>query len=377
MLFNEVIGQYEAKQMARQMVGSGRLPHAILLFGPPGGGGLALALAFAQFVLCTDRRADDACGVCANCLRASRFIHPDLHFSFPVTGANVTSDDHLPAWRAAIAQNPYLEVNDWLQGIGADNKQGNINKDECHRIIHKLSLKSFEDNHKILLMWLPEYLGKEGNRLLKLVEEPPENTLFLLVSENTELILPTILSRCQLIRVPRFTDEELAGGLEARGHTGDTITIARLADGNFNEALKLAGQQESDNSRLFIDWLRKCFRGNGVEMVNWVEKLSALGRENQKNFLLYGLHFLREYLALKFTGESTVRLRGEELSTAGKMTDIIGLDQLEQLAHLFSACAYHIERNANPKVLFLDASIQVNQILKRKAPAAGVHEIMR
>ncbi|MCB0608050.1 MAG: hypothetical protein H6562_01465 [Lewinellaceae bacterium] len=374
MLFSEVIGQREAKQLARQMVEGDRLPHAVLLYGSPGGGSLALALAFAQYVLCTDRRPDDACGECANCRRSSRMIHPDLHFSFPVTGANVTSDDHLVQWRAALAQNPYLEVNDWLQLIGAENKQGNINKEECNRIIHKLSLKSFEDNYKILLMWLPEYLGKEGNRLLKLVEEPPENTLFLMVSENTELILPTILSRCQLIKVPPLSDEAVAGGLQDRGLAAGTEAqaIARLANGNFNEAIQMAARQEGDNAKLFIEWLRKCFRGHGVEMVNWSEKLAALGRENQKNFLLYGLHFLREYLALKFTGESEVRLRGEELSTAGKMIPIIGLEQLEKLTHLFSECVYHIERNAHPKILFLDASIQVNQILKQKTPIAAL-----
>ena len=178
MHFNEVIGQQAVKDDLHQMVASDRLPHALLFLGPGGSGKLALALALAQHVLCEQPVSGEACGHCPECSKVERLIHPDLHFSFPTVGAGVTSDNFLPHWREAILENPYMDVNEWLQRIGAENKQGNINKQECVNIIHKLSLKTYKSNRKILIMWLPEYLGKEGNRLLKLIEEPPDQTLF-------------------------------------------------------------------------------------------------------------------------------------------------------------------------------------------------------
>jgi DNA polymerase-3 subunit delta' len=274
-----------------------------------------------------------------------------------------------------MAENPYLEINDWLQRIGAENKQGNINKEECLNIIKKLSLKTFESPYKVLVMWLPEYLGKEGNRLLKLIEEPPENTVFILVAEQQELILNTILSRCQLVQVPPMDDASLIAGLVARGAASETNAqaIAQLVDGNFNEALALARQEESDHAGLLLDWLRKCYRGQGVDMVDWVENFAGLGRENQKHFLRYGLHFLRELTLMKVMRDQPAfqgkfRLPAKELETAQRLVGVVELDQLELLAQLLTDASYYVERNANPKILFLDVSIQMNQIFKRRQP---------
>ncbi len=373
MTFAEVIGQHKTKEVLLQMLRSDRLPHALLLLGAPACGHLSLALAFAQYLLCEDRQEHDACGKCRHCLKAAKLIHPDLHFSFPTVGSKVVSDQFLPEWRTAMADNPHLEINDWLQRIGAENKQGNINKEECLNIIKKLSLKTFESNYKVLIMWLPEYLGKEGNRLLKLIEEPPENTVFLLVAEQQELILNTILSRCQLVQVPSMDDDSVVAGLVAKGVTTESNaqTIAQLVDGNFNEALALARQEESDHAGLLLDWLRKCYRGQGVDIVQWVENFAGLGRENQKHFLRYALHFLRELTLMKamsgqagFNGK--IRLPGKELETAQRLVSVVELDQLELLSQLFNDTSYYVERNANPKILFLDASIQMNQIFKRR-----------
>lgn len=366
MLFKNVIGQQTAKAQLRRMAESGRIPHALMLLGMPGSGDLALALAFAQYVLCENRSNVDACSTCSSCLKAGRLIHPDLHFSFPTVGANVTSDTLLTDWRAALAENPYLDVNQWLQRIGAENKQGNINKEECVNIIRKLNLKTFEGRYKILILWLPEYLGKEGNRLLKLIEEPPENTLLILVAQNQELILNTILSRCQLVKVSRLSDEEVEEGLSTLKEIPleQARPIAQLADGDFNEALKIAAQPSRDNSKVFLDWMRKCYLGNGVEMANWVENFTGLGRENQKQFLQYALHFMREYMILKTTGNLRVRLLEDELKTAQNLSKIIHFGQIERIVRLFGECAYFIERNANQKLLFLDASIQINKILR-------------
>ena len=282
----------------------------------------------------------------------------------------MTSNQFLDSWREMLHSNPYMDVNQWLQHIGAENKQGNINVEECNSIIKKLSLKTFEAEYKILIMWLPEYLGKEGNRLLKLIEEPPQSTLFLLVAENQERILPTILSRCQLVKINGLSDEEITEGLHHRypDESNDRLTAAaHLSNGNFNEALKLMQQEERDQAGMFLDWLRKCYRGNGVELVSWVEVFAKLGRENQKQFVQYALHFMREYLHLLVNPEGTIRLREKELITAKKLIQVMGLDQVRDIVSLLDDCHYHIERNANPKILFLDASIRINKILKSSA----------
>ncbi|MFQ5446947.1 MAG: hypothetical protein ACE5FF_08435, partial [Saprospiraceae bacterium] len=174
MRFDTITGQHIVKEHLRKMADSGRIPHAIMLLGMPGSGDLPLAVGFAQYVLCENRKEGEACGHCSNCVKAAKFVHPDIHFSFPTVGSKATSDTYLGEWRKGLEENPYLDANEWLQRIGAENKQGNITKDECLQIARKLSLKTFEGRYKILVMWRPEYLGKEGNRLLKLIEEPPE-----------------------------------------------------------------------------------------------------------------------------------------------------------------------------------------------------------
>ena len=350
------------------------MPHALLLLGPRGSGSLPLALAVAQYVLCEQRTTEDACGQCAACQKTAKLIHPDVHFSFPAIGSNATSEAFYSQWRSALEQNPWLDVNDWLQIIGAENKQGNITKEECVNIIRKFSLKTFEARHKILIQWLPEYLGKEGNRLLKLIEEPPENSLFILVAEDTEQILNTILSRCQLVKVPALEDADVVAGLVEK--TGakpeEAAAIAYLANGNFNEALRLSAHKDNDHSALFLDWMRRCYKGDGPEMLDWVERFAKLGREGQKFFIQYALHFLREFLALKITGSGTVRLQTSELETAKRLVNVLGFRQVEQLIRMLSENAYFIERNANPKILFLDACIQANRVMKEKRQEASL-----
>lgn len=368
MLFEDIIGLNKEKVYLKQLVATNRLPHALLFLGPKGCGKLPLAIAFAQYILCENKQNGTACNVCSHCIKASKLIHPDIHFSYPTVGSKVTSDSFLSNWRTAIESNPYMNYNQWMQLIGAENKQGNINKEECVRIIKKLSLKTFEGQYKILILWLPEYLGKEGNRLLKLIEEPPERTLFILVAENQELILNTILSRCQLVKIPRLSDEQVKQGLMDKLSIPEdkALSAAYLADGNFNEALKILEDKQNDNVNLFLDWLRKCYKGNGVELVKWVNQFATLGRENQKQLIDYGLHFLRAFTLLKLTGAEQVRLTKTELETATKLKSVMDISQVEKITHLLTDCHYYIERNANPKVLFLDTSIQMNRILKQK-----------
>ncbi len=397
MVFNDIIGQNRTKSFLLQLAQSERIPHALLFLGPTGSGNLALAVAFAQLLQCENfgktkkeqreslfaegepitnnqqpatsnqqPATEGACGICPACRKAAQFAHPDIHFSFPSVGPNAVSTNFLKEWRTFLSENPYADVNTWLQRLGAENKQGNITKDECNAIIKKLSLKAFEGRYKILVMWLPEYLGKEGNRLLKLIEEPPEQTIFLLAAENQDAILNTILSRCQLVKTDLLSDEEVEKGLmEKRSlHADRARQIAFLAGGDFGAALTVADYPENDDARLLLDWLRKCWRGNAVELVRWTEEFAKLGRENQKQFLHYGLHFLREMMTLIATGNPNLRLRPDELSTAQNMAKVLDFEKIGRLVSLFNDNVYYIERNANPKILFLDTSIQMNKIFK-------------
>ncbi|HNE29993.1 MAG: DNA polymerase III subunit [Saprospiraceae bacterium] len=366
MQFSSVIGQPRTKAFLAQLHAGGRVPHALLFLGATGSGNLALAIAFAQLLQCEQPADGDSCGQCSACRKAAQFAHPDIHFSYPTIGANAVSTDFIKPWRTALAENPYLDANGWLQRIGAENKQGNINKEECNAIIKKLSLKAFEGRYKILLMWLPEYLGKEGNRLLKLIEEPPEQTIFLLVAENQDLILNTILSRCQLVKTDTLTDQDIARGLrEWRGVEGARAQqIVLLADGDFGEALTLADNPANDDARLLLDWLRKCWRGNGPELLRWTDEFARLGRENQKQFLQYGLHFFRELMAITAGSNTPMRLPEEEVVSAQNIAKALNLDKLMQLSALFNDNIYFIERNANPKILVLDTAIRIHRIMK-------------
>jgi DNA polymerase-3 subunit delta' len=359
MIFNDIIGQERTKTFLLQLAQSERVPHALLFLGPTGSGNLALAVAFAQLLQSEPAISNQQSTI-------NPLTHPDIHFSFPTVGTNAVSTDYLKEWRAALSENPYMDANAWLQRLGAENKQGNITKEECNAIIKKLSLKAFEGRYKILVMWLPEYLGKEGNRLLKLIEEPPENTIFLLAAENQDLILNTIVSRCQLVKTGFLSDEEVAEGLrQKRGLDANRARqIAFLADGDFNAALQIADHPDNDDARLLLDWLRKCWRGNGAELMKWTEEFAKLGRENQKQFLHYGLHFLREMMALVATGNPNLRLQPEELATAQNMAKVLDFEKITQIVGLFNDNIYYVERNANPKILFLDTSIQMNRIMK-------------
>src|SRR5579872_3918083 len=244
-MFKNVIGQSQVKQHLVELVQSNRLSHALLFLGPEGSGALPMALAFAQYVVCENKTDEDACGVCPSCAKAKQLVHPDIHFTYPVipkkAGDKPVSSDYGAEWREFIHQYPYGNAYDWLQFIGAENKQGNITAQECNDIIHKLSLKSFESGYKILIMWMPEYLGNEGNKLLKLIEEPPANTLFLLVAETESLILQTILSRTQLVKVPLPETADIEKALMEKSGLEQTRArqIAVLSEGNYHEALQL------------------------------------------------------------------------------------------------------------------------------------------
>lgn len=374
MLFSNIIGQENIRQQLIQAVQQNRLSHAMLLLAPEGAGGLPLALAFTQYLVCENKQEHDACGQCSACVKASQYIHPDIHFSYPVIprkpGDKPLSTDYAAEWREFIGTHPYGNAYDWLQFIGAENKQGNITANECHDIIRKLSLKSFESQYKILLMWMPEYLGNEGNRLLKLIEEPPANTLFILVAENQEQILATILSRTHLIRVNPLPKEVLVDALvnRAKAAPAKARQAATIAMGNYREAMTLLQNAEDDYHELLRNWLNYIFTGNRPALQAWVEQMAStkIGRENQKQFLRYFINLLEHSLRLQFLDKQQLAFSEEEMDFAAKLNKLANLRQMESIMELLDNACYYIERNANAKLLFHALSIHLQYIFRNK-----------
>ena len=378
MQFKEIVGQAAVKQRLINSVKENRVSHAQLFLGPEGSGALPLAVAYAQYVSCEDKQADDSCGVCSSCRKYQKLMHPDLHFSYPFFAKH--KDDNaltfIEQWREAFLANPYLNLDGWRGYLDAENKQSNINIAECHQIIKKLSFKPFESEYKILILWLPEYLDKAGNALLKIIEEPQPNTLFLLVAQNQDQILNTILSRTQLIKVPCLNYDDVKEYLIDNGQPKALAEqAAYLSNGNLTEAIQIL-QQDTDNYHAqFVQWLRICFGNKGSEAMKMVDALAKLGRENQKNFLRYGISFLRECCLLQAGVENLVHLPADELETAKKMATVIPVDYAEAISAELEKAHYHIERNANPKILFLDVSLQIIKILFFKTIPRGTQYI--
>ena len=391
MVFAEVAGQSEIKNKLTEMVQQNRLSHALLFLGREGSGALPLALAFAQFVVCekvtemfyggspysdNGPLLSDACGKCSACNRAVALVHPDIHFSYPVipkkSGDKPLSTDYAAEWREFIRQSPYGNLYDWLQSLHAENKQGNITAEECNDIIRKLSLKTFESRFKVLVMWMPEMLGKEGNKLLKLIEEPPPNTLFLLVAENESLILPTILSRCQLVKIPALTDEDIARALQSRAGVNpeQSRQIAAICEGNYREALQQLNHAGDDWQHLVREWLNAVLKNGPISLVKWIEEISKQGREKQKQFLRYFNHLLEQSVRIRILGENSEwasRLPVSEKDFILRINKMASLEQQEALAEELDKAAYYIERNANAKILFHALSLKLFHILRDKA----------
>jgi DNA polymerase-3 subunit delta' len=393
MLLKEVIGQQKLKQQLVEMVQHQRLSHALLFVGPEGAGALPLAIAFAQYIVSLPNNEKEASadlfGAAASVQepktytpdeietlpayhRASQLMHPDLHFSFPsITpekgGKKNISANFIEEWRSFINGYPYGNVFDWLQSINAENKQGNISADECAEIIKKLSFKSFESAYKVLVMWMPEYLGKEGNKLLKLIEEPPDNTIFLLVAASEENILPTILSRCQYIKVPRLTSAEIEEALikKAQLDPEKAAQIAAISDGNYREALHLIQHSDADHLSQIREWLNAILKGGPLAQLKWVDEMSKMGREPQKQFLKYFNHLLEQSIRLKVLGNE-LALDPSLKDFALRINKIAGVGQMEALIEQIDKSVYHIERNANPKMLFMALGIKFYHIIQNK-----------
>ncbi|HMO61323.1 MAG TPA: hypothetical protein PKC39_00790 [Ferruginibacter sp.] len=398
MQFEKIIGQKNIKKQLVQLVQENRLGHALLFLGNDGTGALPLAIALAQYLVCEKTRAEqapaapslfeapepastiavpltDACGNCPACHKASQLIHPDIHFSYPVitkkTGEKPIAADFIQEWRSFVSTYTYGDVFDWLQFIKAENKQGNITAEECNDIIRKMNLKSFESGYKILIMWMPEYLGKSGNKLLKLIEEPPPDTLFILVAKEEAQILPTILSRTQLVRIPRLSNVEVEAALELRaGAPAEKARqIAAICEGNYHQALQLLQHAENDWQAVLREWLNSIARKNLQAQLKWVEDIAKSGRENQKQFVQYFIHLMQQAIKLQLIDSDKSQPAAIETETdfALRLNKLCSIYQQEAIIHELDKATYFIERNANAKMLFHALTIKLHHIINNNS----------
>ncbi len=375
MLFCDVIGHEAIKRRLVSNACNNRISHAQLFLGHQASGTLPLALAYARYIQCRNRGSEDACGKCPSCLKLNKYEHPDIHFIFP-TATNkeykdrekVSSKLFLAHWRKLLIEKPYFDYFDWLEAIEIENKQANINAEDCNDIIRTLGMKSYESPYKILIIYMVEKLNyAAAPKLLKIVEEPPGNTLFLMVSENKERIINTILSRTQILKVP-LPDEALVAqalvnkyGLEEKKATQTVF----MTDGIITDALRLmrAGEGHMADFDSFREWMRFCFKNDTAKILKWVEKTARDGREKQKSFLQYGLKIFRLCLLNNYNVNDLIRLENEEKAFLDKFSPFISHHNAIEVVDAFNTAIIHLERNANPRILFADLSFQISRLM--------------
>ncbi len=374
MFFRDVIGQEAVKNRLIQSVNEARVSHAQLLSGPEGSGNLALALAYAQYVSCTDRQNGDSCGSCPSCKKYTKLIHPDLHFVFPVVKTpryrDPVSDNFLEEWRKMIFMNPYFNLDDWFDLIGVENAQGMIYANESNEIIRKLSLKSFESEYKIMIIWMPEKMNAAcANKLLKMIEEPPTKTLFLLVAENEEEIITTIRSRCQLVKVPGIRPDILGEALARNpGTAGKNIgNLVHLSRGNYRKALKLAetAGDGKDNLARFKELMRLSYGRKFLDLFKWVDDISGIGREKQKSFLQYALIQTRENFVYNLRQPELVFLDEEETAFSSRFSPYINERNVVPVAGELEKACVHIAMNGNPRIIFTDMVLKIVKLIRK------------
>ncbi|MFY0651157.1 MAG: DNA polymerase III subunit delta [Cyclobacteriaceae bacterium] len=375
MRFSDIIGLDDIKAELITAVKNNHVAHAQLFFGKEGGANLALALAFATYINCHNRSEHDSCGECPSCQKSDKLVHPDLQFVFPVsptkkvTGKNVVSSSYLNEWRSFVLNNPYNGIEEWSSSYGAENKQANISKEESRNIIKSLSLKSFEAEYKIMLIWLPEYMHvSAANGILKILEEPPEKTIFLLVTNDYERLLTTILSRCQLLKIRSFNEDEVAQYLVEDKFIGSekSIKIAGLAEGSLTKAVELMEDVENDAHKLFRDWMRLCWVKNFTELTAMNDLFSSLNKTSQMMLLQYGLNMMREALISKLSTTDFAKLNEEEAQFVQNFGKVLSMAVLENISEELNKGYYHLSRNASPKILFMDMSLSIGKMMASK-----------
>jgi DNA polymerase-3 subunit delta' len=382
MRFSDILGQEHLKSHLTKSADSGRIPHAQLFVGSEGTGTLAMALAYAQYVLCSNVGGENQSGTYACNLKFDHYSHPDLHFVYPTVTTedvkkNPKSVDFLSDWRQFITATPYGSLFNWYQILGVANKQGMIRVEDAQEVLKVLALKSFEGGYKIMIVWMADKMNIDSsNKLLKIIEEPPEKTVFILITENEEDIMPTIRSRCQVLHFPPIPETIITDGLVSR-ESIDLRTaknIARQAHGNYNKALQLANNDEEEYpfEEWFVLWVRAAFRAKGNasainDLILWSEKIAALGREAQKKFLQYCIDMFRQALLLNYQATSLVYLEPKiDKFKLENFAPFVNGNNIGDIFKELSDAAYHIERNGNAKIILTDLSIKLTRLIHKR-----------
>jgi DNA polymerase-3 subunit delta' len=377
MKFSEIIGQEKIKKQLIQTVKNNRVSHAQLFFGPEGSGKLALAVAYAQYINCENRTDTDSCGNCPSCRKYEKFIHPDLHFFFPVSKTKKVKDSNKPLsemfmeeWRELLIENSaYITPGEWYKKIDIEKKQGLINAADCNKVIEKFRYKAFEAEYIVVIIWMADKIfHAAAPKILKIIEEPPEKTLFILISGDQDKIISTILSRTLLVKIPKITDEELINKITSSySYSNEVIKNAVfLADGNYKEALKIIENNENENFNFekLQQWMRLCFSKDMIKINSFITEISKLNREQLKSFLKYALHITRNCLLINYNGYNNIKLSSKEIDFLRKFSPYINSANGIQFTEEFEKAIFHIERNAYAPLLFMDLSLTVSKLLK-------------
>ncbi len=376
MLFNQIIGQEHIKNHLQVSAENGRIPHAQLFVGKEGSGTLPMAIAYAQLLLCTSSNDAAACAI-----KCEKLQHPDLHFAFPVTTndavkKHAVSNLFLKDWRDFIKNQPYGSLFNWLQFIGVENKQGNIGVDEAEAVVKRLQLKSYEGGFKVMIIWMAEKMNiAAANKLLKLIEEPPNKTVFILITENEEQIINTIKSRCQALHFPVLSENDIANALIERENCSknEAAKVAHQAEGNYNKAIHLLQNDASDLvfEEWFVAWIRTAFKAKGnaavvQQLIEWSETIAKTGRETQKQFLEYCLQFFRQALLLNYKSDTLVFMETQTGFDLSKFAPFVHAGNILEIQKELNDAMYHIERNGNAKIILLDLSMKLTRLLHKK-----------
>lgn len=385
MLFKDILGLEHIKRHLTQSADHGRIPHAQLFVGPEGCGTLAMAVAYAQYVLCNNANGENEGENAACNLKFNNLSHPDLHFAFPVATtqkikSHPVSKHFLEEWREFVAEQPYGNLFDWYKLLGIDNKQGQIGVDESLDIVKSLTLKSYEGGYKVMIIWMAERLNiAAANKLLKLIEEPPNKTLFLLIAEDEEQIINTIRSRCQILHFPPLGEEAITEALITKMNVpeAEAAKIAHQANGNFNKAVDLVHQDSEDLvfEEWFVTWVRSAFRAKGNkaaihDLLAWSEQIAKTGRETQKKFLAFCITIFRQAMLHNYTATDLVffesHVKGFHLE---KFAPFVHGNNILEITEELQKAMYHIERNGNSKIVLTDLSIKLTRLLHKKERA--------
>lgn len=385
MLFSEILGQEHIKNHLTQSVDNGRIAHAQLFIGPEGSGTLPMAIAYAQYLLCNNSNGENSDGNAACNLKFNSMSHPDLHFAFPVTTSDKVkskpvSNYYLEEWRRLLKEQPYGNLFDWYKLLGVDNKQGNISVEEAQEIVKSLALKSYEGGYKVMLIWMAEKMHTAAaNKLLKLIEEPPNKTVFLLIAEDEEQIINTIKSRCQILHFPPLAENDIKQGLIKQYNLDESIAtkIAHQSNGNYNKACDLVYQDSEDLQfeSWFIMWIRSAFKAKGNkaaihDLISWSETISRTGRETQKQFLHFCLDFFRQALLMNYSANQLVYFEPKtENFKLENFAPFVHDNNILEISKELQEAIYHIERNGSSKIILTDLSIKLTRLLHKKSQA--------